>query len=168
MTSIDFNLRACTPLVRLKIRNPQIIAVAGITGSGKTAVTGELAKRLGATVVSWDDYEDISDGPENYVEWYKTSGDVSDWQYPALAETLKTLRSGRALICPATHRRLDPTPTVVFDAPLGRTHTETGQYIDFLVWIDTPPDVALARSILRDYRQKPPAVIDDLFDQLDY
>jgi hypothetical protein len=31
--------------------------------------------------------------------------------------------------------------------PLGREHKSAAPYIDLLIWIDTPPDIALARKL---------------------
>ena len=42
-----------------------------------------------------------------------------------------------------------PARYIVFDAPLGRAHWDTGQFIDFMVFIDTPLDVAMGRRLLR-------------------
>ncbi|MDA3835790.1 MAG: hypothetical protein PF495_20655 [Spirochaetales bacterium] len=43
----------------------------------------------------------------------------------------------------------------MYDAPLGKAHDESGRYIDFMVFIDTPLDVAMARRFLRDYLSDP-------------
>jgi uridine kinase len=59
-------------------------------------------------------------------------------------------KNPNALISPLDGSRLVPSQYIIFDAPLGYAHKETGQYIDFLVFIDTPLDVAMARRILRD------------------
>ena len=45
---------------------------------------------------------------------------------------------------------MGPARYVAADAPLGRAHSDSGSLIDFLVFIDTPLDVAMARRILRD------------------
>lgn len=58
-------------------------------------------------------------------------------------------------------KKLMPTNYIVFDAPLGRKHIATGQYIDFLIYLNTPLDIALARRLLRDYKDKNNAKIID-------
>ncbi len=131
---------------------PFIVGVSGISGSGKTTLVKKLGQTLNATTVFWDDYDDISKGPEDYVEWFTKSKNYDDWRYDALSETLKSLKDGKRVLCPATKRLLEPTPMVVFDAPLGYKHSQTGQYIDFLVFLDTELDVAMGRRLLRDYR----------------
>jgi uridine kinase len=52
---------------------------------------------LKATLVSWDDFDDISRGPEDYIDWYKRGEDYSEWDYPALAEALKSLKNGQSI-----------------------------------------------------------------------
>ena len=111
----------------------------------------KLARELNATVLYWDEYDDISKQPVDYVEWYHKDGDVSAWKYPALADTLSKLKSGESPVCPATNKELLATPWIVFDSPLGYDHLETGRFIDFLIWIDTPLDIALTRRTIRDH-----------------
>lgn len=62
---------------------------------------------------------------------------------------------------------LIPTDYVIFDAPLGRKHPATGQYIDYSIFLNTPLDVALARRVLRDYRDKTNQNITELLHELD-
>lgn len=129
----------------------KIIGISGVSGSGKTTLADALGKALNATTIFWDDYDPISEGPSDYVKWFETSKDCNDWKYDSLAEVLRSLKQGKELICPATQRKLIPTEYIVFDAPLGYKHHATGQSIDFLIFLDTPPDIALARRLLRDY-----------------
>jgi uridine kinase len=77
--------------------------------------------------------------------WLSENGDYNAWRAPGLAKRLQQLKEGVAV--GSTGK---PARYVVFDAPLGRAHTETGKYIDHMVFIDTPLDVALARRMLRD------------------
>jgi uridine kinase len=65
------------------------------------------------------------------------------------------LKEGQKVICPVTKCELYPTKYILFDAPLGYCHKSTGQYIDFLICLDTPPDIALARRLIRNYRDHP-------------
>lgn len=131
-------------------------------------LTKALGKRLNATILFWDDFDEISQEPKDYIEWYNTSRDYSEWKYDTLAEVLKQLKSGKKVICPATKKELIPTDYIVFDASLGRKHTVTGQYIDYSIFLNTPLDVALARRILRDFRDKANLNINEIFEELDF
>jgi len=128
----------------------KIVGISGVSGSGKTTLTKKLKRILHATTIFWDDFDEISQAPKDYVEWFKTSKDYQEWRYDALTETLISLKCGKEVLCPATNKILKPTPIVLFDAPLGYRHHATGAQIDFLIYLDTPPDIALARRLLRD------------------
>jgi uridine kinase len=141
-----------------------IVGMSGISGAGKSTLMRRLESSLQATCLFWDEYDEISQGPEDYVKWYEESKNYADWKYDALADTLKRLKAGDATVCPATKRTLQPTKHILFDAPLGRCHQATGQYIDFLVCIDTPLDIALARRLIRDYKNhlEPAKILEEL------
>lgn len=132
----------------------KIIGIQGVSGSGKTTLTKALGKALNATTLFWDDFDSISTGPSDYVEWFKTSKNRNDWKYDALAETLQSLKKEKSIVCPATDRLLTQTKYIIFDAPLGYDHKATGQWIDFLVFLNTPPDIAFARRLYRDYQSE--------------
>jgi uridine kinase len=144
----------------------KIIGIQGIAGSGKTTLTQALGKALNATTLFWDDFDPISTGPSDYVEWFKTSKDHNDWKYDALAETMKSLKEEKSLTCPATHRVLIPTKYIIFDAPLGYDHKATGQWINFLIYLDTPPDIALARRLYRDYQPHAKRNDNDILEEI--
>lgn len=131
-----------------------IIGICGISGAGKTTLVKALSKALKATALFWDDYDDISTGPYDYVKWYETSRDYAAWDYSALESVLSQLKDEQKVLCPATKKALLPTPYVIFDAPLGYKHTQTGKFIDKLIYLEVPLDVALARRILRDSTPK--------------
>lgn len=146
----------------------KIIGISGIGGAGKSVLTTALGKRLNATTLFWDEFDEISQDPKDYIEWYNTSRDYSEWRYDALAEVLKQLKLGKKVICPATKKELIPTDYIIFDAPLGRKHIATGQYIDCSIFLNTPLDVALARRVLRDFRDKSNLNITEIFEELDF
>lgn len=134
---------------------PLIIGISGISGAGKSTLIKRLSKILHATTIFWDDYDEISQAPQDYVEWFYSSKNYDDWVYPELVDTLHKLKKGETIICPATRQELAPTKYILFDAPLGYCHQATGKYIDFLVCLDTAPDIALARRLIRDYQSHP-------------
>jgi len=134
---------------------PFIIGISGISGAGKSTLIKRLAKTMQSTTIYWDDYDEISRAPQSYVDWFYSSKDYNDWVYPELVDTLHKLKCGETIICPATKKTLIPADYILFDAPLGYCHQATGKYIDFLICLDTPLDIALARRLIRDYRNDP-------------
>ncbi len=144
-----------------------IIGISGISGAGKTTIAQELAKALKATAVFWDDFDDISTSPEDYVAWYHSGQGNEACNYPALASTLETLKSGQGITHPALTIPLKPTDYIIFDAPMGRLHEQTGKYIDVWVHIDVPLDIALARRTIRDFKRDPRSV-EKVLEELRY
>lgn len=138
-----------------KRSHPLIIGISGISGAGKSTLINKLAKALHSTTIFWDDFDEISQAPQDYVEWFHSSKNYNDWVYPELVDTLHKLKKGETIICPATRRTLTPTKYILFDAPLGYCHQATGKYIDFLICLDTPLDIALARRLIRDHQSHP-------------
>ncbi len=134
---------------------PLIIGISGISGAGKSSLIKRLAEPLQATTIFWDDYDEISQAPQDYVEWFYSSKDYAAWVYPELVDALHKLKKGETITCPATSRKLTPTKYILFDAPLGYCHKATGKYVDFLICLDTPLDIALARRLIRDYQSDP-------------
>lgn len=146
----------------------RVIGISGISGAGTSTITKALGKALNATALFWDDFDDISQSPDDYVEWFHKSGDYGDWHYPALENTLKELKEGRTLNHPATREKLVSTPLVIFDASLGRQHSATARFVDFFIHLDTNMDVALARRLIRDYGDNHKASISDVLDELQW
>ncbi|MBX9704030.1 MAG: AAA family ATPase, partial [Silvanigrellaceae bacterium] len=168
---INLIILTFTPETRAEILNQgnnmasKIIGIMGISGAGKTTVTKKLAESLHSTVVFWDEFDDISTSPEDLIEWYKNSKDYTAWNYQGLADTLNTLKQGNRAIHPVNHEELIPTEVILFDAPLGFKHQQTGKYIDYLVCIDTPLDIALARRLLRDFQNKKDELVNEIIEE---
>lgn len=147
-----------------KKTHPFIVGIRGISGAGKSSLIRKLEHTLQATALFWDEYDEISQAPQDYVKWFHTGKNYDEWIYTDLANTLSKLKEGQKVVCPATQRELAPTQYILFDAPLGYCHQATGRYIDFLICLDTAPDIALARRLIRDYRDHPDPhkIIDEL------
>jgi len=138
---------------------PAVIAFAGPPGSGKTALIAALRERLPAsTVLFLDGFDNpaTSLSRDELAAWLRGGTRFEDFVVPGLAQALAALRAGQAVVEPLSGRPVPPGRPVLFEMPLGRTHLPTAAMIDLLVWLDTPPDVALARNLLAWERQIPP------------
>ncbi|MCW8397741.1 AAA family ATPase [Legionella sp. PATHC038] len=131
-----------------------ILGISGVSGAGKSTLAATLAKELGAVLISWDEFDAISIAPEDYVDWHQRGRDYQEWNYSELAQVLQVLKSENSMVHPVTLEVLGPTEFIIFDAPLGRLHQQTGQYIDLCVHIEVPLDVSLCRRVLRDYSEE--------------
>jgi uridine kinase len=145
----------------------RVIAIAGPPGSGKTALMAALARLLGdAAVLFLDGFEtpDIRLSGADLARWLAAGARYDDFTIPGLVEALTALKAGRAAVEPASGRQVDPARLVLFEMPFGRAYGLTAGQIDFLVWLDTPLDVALARNVLafeRDPSGRPRAWLAD-------
>lgn len=121
---------------------PFVLALSGIPGAGKTTLTQAFRQRFGQLpVVYYDHYQTITQMTHAEVsEWFARGADPNDF---ALADLVNELTRQTQPVEGAERR-----PLLLFETPFGRMHRTTGAFIDFLVWVDTPLDMALARATL--------------------
>jgi uridine kinase len=113
-----------------------VISVAAPPGGGKTTLSRMISARLGnAPILHFDKYETFTARSTAEVEaWVDRGAPFAEITAPSFGEDLARLRAGGASY-------------VVVDAPVGRAHPATAAMIDFLIFVDAPLDVALARVI---------------------
>jgi uridine kinase len=132
-------------------RETVVIGISAVSGGGKTALTLKVTELLGdAVTIHFDDYDDSTIHPENLREWFDAGADYNAWKTPVFTEHLRLLRAGGSVSSVGSGIEVGPARYVVADAPLGRAHAASATLIDFMVYVDTPLDVAMARRILRD------------------
>jgi uridine kinase len=126
-----------------------VVAVAGPVGAGKTSLVRGLAARLPeACAVYFDHYQTVTERPiGDIVRWVRDGMDPNAFSIPGLPDALRTLLRGEPVVDPKTRETIAARRVVLFDTPFGTLHDETAQFIDLLVWIETPLDVALARKV---------------------
>lgn len=126
-----------------------IIAVAGPSGSGKTALVNAVAKALNdAATLFYDRYEKATKAPaHDLVKWVEEGANFDEFAAPVLSKDLDKLKRGESVIDPLTKAEISPTKYILFEMPLGKEHKETARYIDLLLWIEIPSDMALARKL---------------------
>ena len=130
---------------------PFIIGISAVTGGGKTTVTLRLTEVLeDAVALHFDDYDDTNVHPDDLQCWFAAGADYDAYKTPVFTRHLEALKADESIRYPAGNALLDPKRYIVADAPLGRAHTDSGRFIDLMVFIDTPLDVAMARRVLRE------------------
>jgi len=128
-----------------------VIAVSSVSGGGKTMVVKKLAEILADSVaIHFDDYETAETYPQNPLELVQNGVDFNVIKSPLLAEHLRLLKNGQSVTTPQGEV-LSPEKFIVYEGPLGYAQHETGQFIDFLVFIDTPLEISLARRFVRSF-----------------
>lgn len=131
----------------------RVLAIAGGTASGKTTVAQEVARTLGALLVTHDRYYRSGDASTNYD--HPDSLDTG-----RLVEDLDALRSGRGVVLPrydfARHAReedgdaVTPAPWIVVEGILVLSDARLRERFDISVFVDAPADVRLVRRVRRD------------------
>ncbi len=136
-----------------------VIGISAVSGGGKTALTLKLAEMLDdAVTIHFDDYDDLDYDdleltnvhPESLREWFDAGADYDVYKTPGITKHLRSLKSGDSVVSVVDGSTIGPARYVVADAPLGRAHADSGRYIDYMVFIDTAPEVAMARRLLRN------------------
>jgi len=114
-----------------------VIAVSGPSGAGKSTAVRNLVARLGdATALYFDDYEASSIYPD-IAQWLANGADPNQFQTPQFSADLRALRAGKS------------ARVIVLEEPFGRERAEIADLIDFVVCIELPLEIALARKLLR-------------------
>jgi uridine kinase len=131
-------------------RTGLVVAISSISGGGKSTVVRELVNQLDdAVAIYFDDYETPETYPKSPAAIIGDGADFNEVKSPLLAQHLCSLKNGEPITSPKSGKVVQPAKIIVFEGPLGRAQQETGQYIDFLVFIDTPLEVGLARRFSR-------------------
>jgi uridine kinase len=135
-----------------KGNSPYVIAIAAVSGGGKTTITKLLNQKLhNSKVLFFDDYD--FNGPDDIVDWVDNVGDPNEWDLTPLIKDLEALLT-------------EPLDYIVLDFPFSYKHSELSNFIDFSIFIDTPLDIALARRVIRDFRDS--STDNILFDMKNY
>ncbi|WP_067730495.1 AAA family ATPase [Oceanobacillus damuensis] len=116
---------------------PLVIAIAGVSGGGKTTIAKHLNERLhNSKTLYFDDYD--FDGPDDIIEWVDNGANYDKWDLAPLIRDIEALLA-------------EPLDYIVLDFPFAYKHSKISNLIDFAVYIDTPLDIAMARRVIRDF-----------------
>lgn len=130
-------------------RSAFTIAVSGPSGSGKSTLTKQLRDKLvDAISFHFDDYASTNKYPDDFVEWLEKGADPKLVQSPNFNRDLYELVQGRSIKLPS-NQMVKSEKYIIVEEPFGRGREGMAELIDFVVCIDIPLEVALARRILR-------------------
>jgi uridine kinase len=130
---------------------PVIIAIEGIGGAGKTTFSKKLSERLGDSyVISMDDFilkDKISDNVKSNFDRDRLRQQV-----------LQPIKNNE----PAYYQRLEwitntlsepiiiPNVTYLIIEGVSSSDPSISEYFDYIIWIDTPAEIAKLRGSKRD------------------
>lgn len=122
-----------------EINKPTIIAIASVSGGGKTSVATHLAAHTkNSKALFFDEYE--LDGPIDVLDWVDRGADPLEWNLaPFVAEVEKLQK--------------EPLDCIFLDFPFAYQHSQMKRFIHLAIYIDTPLDIALTRRMRRDFKQ---------------
>ena len=118
----------------------KVIAVAAVTAGGKTTVVNAVKDRLPKTAALHFDEYSFDGEVEDFYQWVLDGADYNVWDLRPLEQDILALRNSGEY------------EYLLLDYPFAYRHDQIRKYIDAAVFIDTPLDVALARRVLRDFR----------------
>ncbi len=89
---------------------------------------------------TFDDYADVSQLPEDLVDWMERGANPDEWRTERLVADLATRINGSG-----------PDTVIVVEEPFGRARTPMRDLVDLAIHIDLPLGISLARRLLRDF-----------------
>lgn len=126
----------------------RIIAISAPPGGGKSTVAAALAERLGAALVEYDAYDKLTGlPPEHIAAWLEAGGPYDAVEVTELVADLTTLRDGGTILDRRTGTELTARALVILETPFGKAHPALAPLIESAIFLDTPPDLSLARKL---------------------
>ena len=126
-----------------------VIAIAGHSGAGKSTLIEHLRSRLGeANALSLDEYESATTYPPA-SQWIADGADPNEFLSPQFDADIRALKNGKSVNHPETKKEIRPNRFLIIEEPFGRGREALRDLIDFVVYIDTPLEVAYIRKISR-------------------
>lgn len=122
-------------------QKPYVIAIAAVSGGGKTTIVKHLKDKLSSSqVLYFDDYE-FDDCTDVICNWLENGANYDEWILKPLIDDLELL----------LFEHKESLDYILLDYPFAYIHNQMSKLIDFTIFIDTPLDIAMARRILRDF-----------------
>jgi uridine kinase len=102
-----------------------------------------------STLFELDAYEEIEGIWPAMAEWSVHNYDPNMANLTQPVQDLEQVIAGHAITYPLEQGIVQPAAVIIFDSPIGRSHHLLEQLVDFVVSVDVPYEVALARRIQR-------------------
>lgn len=126
------------------MRKAKVIVVSGITAGGKTTLVTALSKSVtDICVLSFDEYSIDALPSAPTVEQLLTNFSEAVNHYD-LAQLMTALISAQ---------ETNQFRIILIDFPFGYVHTVLKPYIDTVIYLRTPLDIAFGRRLIRDFSE---------------
>ena len=118
----------------------KIISVAAVMAGGKTTIVNEIQKKLPNTAaLHFDDYS-FEGEVVDFYKWTLDDADYNVWDLSPLEKDIISIKNDSSY------------EYLLLDYPFAYRHDKIKDYIDYAVFINTPLDIAIARRVLRDFK----------------
>lgn len=118
----------------------KVVAISGVSGSGKTSVIKQLSKQFSCPYLLFDQFTDENTYPNDMKQWFKHGADVSDIKTPKFVTSLRHLKAE------------NNNEFLFIEEPFGRCRDSISSLIDYVVLLDQPMEVCLSRVIMRNIK----------------
>lgn len=122
-------------------KKTKIITIAAVSGGGKTTVTERLTHKLMNSKALYFDRYNFDNCPTDICKWIDDGANYDEWVLTPLIKDIQHLI------------RDSNVDYIIVDYPFAYLNSEMRQFIDVTIFIDTPLDIAMARRILRDFKE---------------
>lgn len=122
-------------------KKTKIITIAAVSGGGKTTVTEGLTHKLMNSKALYFDSYTFDNCPADICKWIDDGANYNEWVLTPLIKDIQHLI------------RDSNVDYIILDYPFAYLNSEMRQFIDVTIFIDTPLDIAMARRILRDFKE---------------
>lgn len=119
----------------------KVVAISGISGSGKTLLLEKLSNSLSCPSVFFDDFVDEGTYPEDMKKWVLNGANISDIKTPRMEKSLLDLVSK------------SEADYIFVEEPFGKCRAPISALIDKVVLLDMPMEICLSRVISRNIAQ---------------
>ncbi|OOR16641.1 hypothetical protein [Bacillus cereus] len=116
-------------------KKTKVISIAAVSGGGKTTITESLTHELTNSKALYFDSYKFDNCPADICKW------IDEWVLTPLITDIQHLLQNSNL------------DYIIVDYPFAYLNSEMRELIDVTIFIDTPLDIAMARRILRDFKE---------------